>query len=179
MTRRAFAFAVTVSIALALVAGCGSSSSSSNDAGGSTAPSSASGASSAQASGPATIKATSSDLGTILVDGAGKTLYLFERDTASRSTCSGECVAEWPAVTSDGAPQAGDGVSASMLGTSERSDGTTQVTYGGHPLYYYSGDSSAGQTNGQGLDAFGAKWYVLDANGDELRGGTGGTSGGY
>lgn len=175
MTRRIPALAVVLALlAAAALAGCGSSSS-----GGSTA----SGTTAMRTTGPATVKTTSAGgLGTILVDSQGRTIYLFQRDTGTTSTCSGACIAGWPAVTTHGAPQATGGVAAAKLGVTKRSDGTTQVTYAGHPLYYYSGDSAAGDTNGQALTAFGAPWYVIGTNGAAITtqttsGGSGG--GGY
>lgn len=182
MTKRAPLYAFVVLLALVLLAGCGSSnsdSSSNSSASADTTSSAGSGDSGSSESGPETIKTAKGDLGTILVDGEGKTLYLFEQDTGTTSTCSGGCAGEWPAVTTDGAPQGGDGVTASMLGTSRRGDGSMQVTYAGHPLYYFSGDTAPSQTNGQGLDDFGAEWYVLGPNGDKVEGHeAGGDSGG-
>lgn len=133
----------------------------------STTPStSASASSSASATGAsAALNTASSTLGPILVDGTGRVLYLFEADTSSKSTCSGSCAAAWPPLLTSGTPTGGQGVKANLLGTTTRSDGTTQVTYNGHPLYYYAGDSKAGDMNGQDISQFGAKWYVLDANG--------------
>ena len=119
-------------------------------------------------SGPATVKTSNSSAGTILVDGSGRTLYLFMKDTTNQSACSGACVSAWPVDQSNGTPQAASGVKASLLGTIKRGDGTTQVTYNGHPLYYYSGDSQAGQLNGQGLNAFGALWYVVAPSGERV-----------
>ncbi|HET6154597.1 MAG TPA: hypothetical protein VFE15_16755 [Marmoricola sp.] len=98
-----------------------------------------------------------------LVDGAGRTLYLWVADTGSASTCNGACAGVWPPVTSPAA--AGSGVLASALGTSSRSDGSTQVTYDGHPLYYFEGDSTPGAAVGQGSDSFGAKWWEVTAAG--------------
>jgi predicted lipoprotein with Yx(FWY)xxD motif len=111
-----------------------------------------------------------SSLGQILVDGQGRTLYLFEADKAGTSRCQGPCASAWPPYLSNGTPRAGTGVAGSLLGTSMRSDGDggTQVTYHGHPLYYYAGDSEAGDTAGQGLDQFGARWFVLARNGDKI-----------
>jgi predicted lipoprotein with Yx(FWY)xxD motif len=123
-----------------------------------------------------------SGLGKILVDSQGRTVYLFEKDTGSKSTCSGACAAEWPPVTTTGKPSAGNGLTASMLGTTKRSDGTTQVTYNGHPLYRYAGDNKAGDANGQNLDFFGGEWYVLSPAGHEVHGKakmSGGSSYGY
>lgn len=114
--------------------------------------------------GVATVKATSSPLGQILTDGSGRTLYLFEADTGPTSTCTGSCAAAWPPDITTG-PAVGTGVNASMLGTTKRSGGLTQVTYNGHPLYFFSGDAQAGMTSGQGVNAFGALWYTVGPNG--------------
>jgi predicted lipoprotein with Yx(FWY)xxD motif len=119
-------------------------------------------------SGPATISVHGSSLGQILVDGNGKTLYLFEADTSTQSTCSGACAQAWPPVTTTGAPKAAGSASQSLLGTTTRSDGTTQVTYSGHPLYYFSGDAKPGDTNGEGSTAFGAGWDVLSPTGAKI-----------
>jgi predicted lipoprotein with Yx(FWY)xxD motif len=118
--------------------------------------------------GVATVTAASTKLGMVLVDGSGRTLYLFEKDQPDQSACSGACAAAWPVDTSSGTPRAGSGVKASLLGTITRSDNTTQVTYNHHPLYYYSGDSRAGQQNGQGLNAFGAAWFVVAPAGSKV-----------
>jgi predicted lipoprotein with Yx(FWY)xxD motif len=119
-------------------------------------------------SGVATVAATSTKLGQILVDGNGRTLYLFQKDQPDQSACAGGCASAWPPGQSSGTPKAGSPVQASLLGTIKRSDGTTQVTYNHHPLYYYSGDSGAGQQNGQGLNAFGALWYVVAPSGEAV-----------
>jgi predicted lipoprotein with Yx(FWY)xxD motif len=116
-------------------------------------------------SGAATVKATTSKDGMVLVDGNGRTLYLFQKDQPNQSACSGACVSAWPVDQSSGTPKAGSGVKASLLSTIKRTDGTTQVTYNKHPLYFYSGDSQAGQLNGQGLNAFGAVWNVVAPSG--------------
>jgi predicted lipoprotein with Yx(FWY)xxD motif len=109
-------------------------------------------------------------LGQTLVDGQGRTLYLFEADKAGTSSCQGPCASAWPPFLSSGAPKAGAGVAGRLLGTSPR-DGGAQVTYHGHPLYYYAGDREAGETNGQGLDQFGAKWFVLAPSGNRITAG--------
>jgi predicted lipoprotein with Yx(FWY)xxD motif len=114
------------------------------------------------------ISTSSTKLGTILVGGDGRTLYAFDKDKPNQSACTGACVTAWPVSQSSGAPRAGSGVNASMLGTIKRTDGTTQVTYNRHPLYYYSGDTKAGQQSGQGLDAFGAKWFVVAPSGNQV-----------
>jgi len=106
--------------------------------------------------------------GRALVDGRGRALYLFEADKNGASACTGACAAAWPPVSVTGTPQAGSGVSQSLLGTIKRSDGTTQVTYNGHPLYYFAGDSGTGAAHGQGSKAFGAGWYVLNASGAKI-----------
>jgi predicted lipoprotein with Yx(FWY)xxD motif len=103
--------------------------------------------------------------GKILADGQGRALYLFTADKSSTSTCTGACAAAWPPVTASAMPMAGGGVSQSMLGTTKRADGTEQLTYNGHPLYYFSGDQAAGDTNGQGLNS---KWYVVGADGNAI-----------
>jgi predicted lipoprotein with Yx(FWY)xxD motif len=126
---------------------------------------------------PATVGVANSDLGKILVDSHGRTLYLFKKDAGTNSTCLGECASEWPALRADGKPAVGSGASASMVGTTIRSDGKPQVTYQGHPLYLYVGDQEPGDTNGQGLTAFGARWYALSPAGNQVSGGTS-TSGG-
>jgi predicted lipoprotein with Yx(FWY)xxD motif len=108
-------------------------------------------------------------LGQTLVDGRGRTLYLFEADKAGKSSCDGACTSAWPPYLSTGAPKAGMGVAGTLLGASIRGgDGASQVTYRGHPLYYYAGDNGPGDTAGQGLDQFGAKWYVVAPSGDKI-----------
>ena len=147
----------------ALAAGCGSSSGGGGIYGGGGPASTGGGP-----TGVATVTAASTKLGMVLVDGSGRTLYLFEKDQPDQSACSGACAAAWPVDNSSGTPKAGSGVKASLLGTIKRSDNTTQVTYNHHPLYYYSGDSGAGQQNGQGLNAFGAAWFVVAPAGDKV-----------
>ena len=148
-------------VSLLVAAGCGSSSSSDK---GKTS------SSSAKASN-AMVDLAKTGVGDVLTGPSGRTLYLFEKDTSPKSTCSGECANDWPPLMASGKPAAGSGIKASMLSTSKRSDGKEQVTYNGHPLYYYEGDTKAGQTAGQGVDAFGAEWYVVGANGSKVEGG--------
>ena len=111
--------------------------------------------------------ATASDakLGQILVDGKGMTLYLFVADTGSKSTCYTSCAQVWPPVLTNGAPQAGTGAQASQLGTTTRTDGKVQVTYSGHPLYYFAGDKKPGDATVQGIDNFGGLWWVISPSG--------------
>ncbi|GAA2087392.1 phosphatase PAP2 family protein [Actinomadura alba] len=120
------------------------------------------------AKAPATVAVRDSKLGKILVDGHGRTLYLFEADKGTKSTCYGACATAWPPLTTTGKPKAGSGVSPALLGTTARTDHTTQVTYKGHPLYYFISDTKPGDITGQGLNSFGAKWYVLDPKGDKI-----------
>jgi len=172
VTRRPLLALLALAAAGAIAAGCGSSSGSSSSGG--TTPATTSGgassggggyggggASTTTPTGAATVKTATTNLGAILVDGSGRTLYLFEKDQPNQSACSGACVAAWPVDRSSGAPQAAGGARAALLGTIRRGDGSTQVTYNRHPLYYYAGDSAAGQQNGQGLNAFGATWFVV------------------
>jgi predicted lipoprotein with Yx(FWY)xxD motif len=114
------------------------------------------------------VKTASGSLGTMLADAKGRTLYLWEADKGDKSACDGPCADAWPPLTTDGKPAAGDGVKADLLGTSKRADGTLGVTYAGHPLYYFTGDTAAGQANGQDSDAFGADWYVVSPAGSAI-----------
>jgi len=108
-------------------------------------------------------------LGTILVDGQGRTLYLFEPDKQTgQSTCYGNCATGWPPLLLPAGvskPVAGAEVNASLLGITHRTGGATQVTYNKWPLYLWIGDSAAGQATGQALDNDGGLWYVLSASG--------------
>jgi len=113
----------------------------------------------------ATVSLRKTSLGMVLVTANGHTLYLFGKDRNGKSACSGSCAQFWPPLLSRSKPTAGPGVRASLLGTSKRSNGSTQVTYNKHPLYHFSVDKQAGQTKGEGLTAFGAKWYALSAQG--------------
>jgi predicted lipoprotein with Yx(FWY)xxD motif len=126
------------------------------------------GATGSSQSGPATVSVRGSSLGQILVDVNGKTLYLFEADTGTQSTCSGACAQAWPPLTTTGAPKVTGAASPSLLGTTMRSDGTTQVTYHGHPLYSFISDTKPGDTTGEGSTAFGAGWDVLSPTGDKI-----------
>jgi len=107
-------------------------------------------------------------LGKIIVDPKGRTLYDFVIDKGTTSVCYGGCASLWPPYLTKGTPKAGPGVSQSLIGTTRRKDGTSEVTYGGHPLYYYAPDQSQGQITGQALNQFGAPWYVLTPAGREI-----------
>jgi predicted lipoprotein with Yx(FWY)xxD motif len=143
-----------------LVAACGSSSSSSVIASPSSNPSP-----SPAAAGATIAVATNSRLGQILVDGKGITVYLFVKDSGTSSTCYTSCAQVWPPVLTSGPPQPGTGVTASLLGTTTRTDGQVEVTYAGHPLYYFVSDKQPGDATGQGIDNFGGLWWVLTPSG--------------
>lgn len=124
---------------------------------------------------PASLGVRTSNLGAILEDPKGRTLYLFKKDSGTRSACSGACAQFWPPLRANGRVAPGVGLTAGKLSTSPRSDGRPQVTYNGHPLYTYTGDHKPGDTNGQGLSAFGASWFALSAAGNQVSGtGSGG-----
>jgi predicted lipoprotein with Yx(FWY)xxD motif len=112
-----------------------------------------------------TVRAATTKLGRILVDSQGRSVYLFENDIGTASTCYGACASIWPPLTVSGSPEPGAGIVRTKLGTTKRTDGKTEVTYGGHPLYYYAGDQKPGDTTGQGLNQFGAPWDVLSTTG--------------
>jgi predicted lipoprotein with Yx(FWY)xxD motif len=111
------------------------------------------------------VKTRTTKYGQILVDAKGRSLYLFEKDSGMSSSCAGSCASYWRPVPVAGQPQASGGATASSIAVITRSGGHKQLSYAGHPLYYFIGDHKAGQTTGQGLDQFGAKWYILDATG--------------
>ena len=116
----------------------------------------------------ATVSTTTSKLGRILVDSRGRTLYLFEKDSRGHSACAGTCAIYWPPLLTKGSPTAGRAAKKTLLGSTRRADGTTQVTYAGHPLYRFVQDTRPGQTNGQDLHDFGAGWYVLGPTGTKI-----------
>lgn len=115
---------------------------------------------------PTTVSTTDSPkLGAIIVNSAGLTLYDFQKDKGTRSSCYGSCAGIWPPLTTSGLAEAAGGAEASKLGTVKRTDGRTQVTYGGHPLYTFAGDQKPGQANGNGLTEFGGAWHALQPDG--------------
>jgi predicted lipoprotein with Yx(FWY)xxD motif len=156
----------TTALALLAVAGCGGGSSSP------AAPTTKDGRS-------ATIGVAKEGLGTILVDSQARTLYLFKRDTGTTSTCTGACAGSWPPLLVNGTPTVGSGASASMVGTTRRPDGRPQLTYNGHPLYRFANDQKAGDTNGEGLTAFGGSWFAVSPAGNQVSGQPTNTGGGY
>ena len=127
---------------------------------------------------PATIGVEDTDLGDILVDAHGHTLYLFAKDSGPESTCTGACASAWPPLRVSGKPTVGTGANSSLIGTTS-GQAKPQVTYNGHPLYLFSGDHKAGDTNGQGSNAFGAGWYALSSSGDEVTRTASNSGGGY
>jgi len=172
------AAACAAGIALAATA-CSSGSGSSSTAApaASSATAQASSPAPAQAGGAASASAAATTIGLASVSGIdgkflassqGRTIYLWEADKSGMSTCAGACAATWPPVITTGMPMAGSGVEQSLLGTTKRSDGTVQVTYNGHPLYYFAADTGAGTAKGQGSKEFGADWYVVNAKGSKI-----------
>ncbi len=157
-----------IPLASALLAtACGSAAAASSPS----APASSAPAAGSPASAPATgtvITTHAGSAGTFLTNGPGRTVYLWARDGMNMSACSGACAAAWPPVPATGTLTATGGAKASDLGTITRPGGTRQVTYDGHPLYYFAGDSAAGQANGQGSDNFGAKWWLVAPSGAKI-----------
>ena len=154
-----------VFLGVALIAACSSSASSTSAA--SSAPA-ATGTGSAAAAGSAAglvITTKTSSAGDFLVTGSGRTVYLWMKDGKDSSACSGACAGAWPPVTSTGAVTASGSVNMADVTTFTRSDGSKQVAYDGHPLYYFVGDSGPGKVTGQGSDGFGAKWWLVDPAG--------------
>lgn len=157
--------------AAVLVAACASGTGSSTGAaaGSSSAPAaSGSAAAGGSSSGSMVITTAKASGGTILTDGSGRAVYLWAKDSSGMSACSGACTGTWPPVTASGTVSASGGAKSSDLGTITRSDGTKQVTYDGHALYYYVGDSGPGMSSGQGSDQFGAKWWLVAPTGSDV-----------
>jgi predicted lipoprotein with Yx(FWY)xxD motif len=121
----------------------------------------------AQAKG-AVVSTAQTSLGRIIVNANGRTLYLFEKDRNGKSACSGQCAAFWPPLITSGKPSVTGGAKASLIGTTRRADGRLQVTYNHHPLYTFVKDKKAGQTSGEGVNAFGAGWDVLSPAGAKI-----------
>lgn len=177
-TRAIFFGALLAVIGAVVIAGCGggSSSSSSSPETSSSESESATTSSEGGGSGEATIATGEvSGLGTVLVDSEGMTVYLFTPDKGTESTCYGGCESAWPPVVAEGKPTAGEGATSSALGTTKRKDGTMQVTYNGHPVYTFSGDTAPGEAVGQEDDG---TWFVIDEAGEAVKGGApgGGTT---
>jgi predicted lipoprotein with Yx(FWY)xxD motif len=159
---RAGGVAAAVGMAV-VVAGCGSSSSSSNATAAAASPTSST-ASNASATALA-ISTTKASGGTYLTGSSGRALYLWVADSNGKSSCSGACAQTWPPLITKAAPTASGGATAADLGMITRSDGSKQVTYKGHPLYYFAADTGPGMTHGQGSNSFGARWWLVAASG--------------
>lgn len=114
-----------------------------------------------------TLKIADSQFGKILFDADGQAIYLFDKEKSDKSECYGDCATEWPPVFTDGSPQAGSGVDAKLLGTTERDDGRLQVTYNGHPLYFYAHEEPE-EVRCHNVPGFGGVWLVLDRSGDAV-----------
>lgn len=179
MNRRTYAFALLALLAV-VIAGCGGggSSSTSTSESESSAKESASSESSAgsenksagsESSGgsAAVMSLGHTNVGMVLVDSNGMTVYDFHKDKGTTSSCYGTCEQAWPPVLTEGEPTVGNGASASKLGTTKRKDGTMQVTYAGHPLYTFVEDKKPGEAHGNDTSAFGAQWYALKGNGED------------
>lgn len=148
--------------AAVLAAACGSGSNSAAGGGASPAGPSSSG------SGPVVITTASASGSTFLADGSGHAVYMWSKDSGGKSACSGTCAGGWPPVTATGKVTASGGAKSGDLGTITRPDGTRQVTYDGHPLYFYAGDSGPDTASGQGSAAFGAKWWLVSPSGSDV-----------
>jgi predicted lipoprotein with Yx(FWY)xxD motif len=192
----AFALLAVLAVAAIAIAGCGGGGSGGYSSGESSSGSSNENASSESSSGPGNRYGGSSEsknassesppgaesgagvvslgnaqrLGMILVDSNGMTLYDFHKDKGTTSSCYGPCAEGWPPMLTEGEPTVGNGAMASKLGTTERKDGTMQVTYAGHPLYTFVEDKKPGEANGNDVSAFGGQWYALKGNGEEAGG---------
>jgi predicted lipoprotein with Yx(FWY)xxD motif len=116
----------------------------------------------------ATVGVSTTAIGQVLVNSEGRTLYLFKADQGTKSACTGACAGAWPPLLVTGKPTVGSGVNAALLGATTRPERTTQLTYSGHPLYLFVKDHKAGETNGQGVSAFGAAWFALNSAGDQV-----------
>jgi predicted lipoprotein with Yx(FWY)xxD motif len=161
-SRLTTAFLSLVVFAL-VVAGCGGGSSNGNTT--------TAGENSASTKGEGTVSATSiSGLGTVLINSEGLTVYMFAKDNGATPSCYGACAQGWPPVVAEGKPSAGEGAMPSQLGTTKRKDGSMQVTYAGHPLYTYAGDTAPGEANGNESTAFGGKWSAMEEAGEAVGG---------
>lgn len=171
MMRRTTGLIAVLGAATLLSAGCGASKSSSSTHAASTSPTTPRSAAATPASGTGvavTVK-HAGKLGAILAAGPKKlTVYMFEGDKGTISSCSGACASAWPPVTTSGSPVSSGGASSTDLGTISRSDGTTQVTYKGHPLYYFAKDKDSGDSYGEGVNGFGASWYAVAPSGSKV-----------
>lgn len=185
MNRKTYAITLTgvLAVMAVLIAGCGSSSSNGGAYGGGETSSGSTNSSSGysgKSASPANASNTSNgggagvvavakvgDLGPVIVNSEGLTLYDFHKDKGGKSSCYGACASAWPPLLTEGEPKAEAGAMSNQLGTTRRNDGTVQVTYAGWPLYTYVGDKGPGEANGNDFSQFGAQWYALMPNGEE------------
>jgi predicted lipoprotein with Yx(FWY)xxD motif len=172
---------VAISLAALALAACSDDEETTSDTSAAVATTAAGAAPATDADAPATdapatdapagdavdVMLADSSLGQILVDGEGRTVYLFTNDSAGTSTCSGECAANWPALTVDAEPAVGEGLTAGDFATITGADGATQVTFHDHPLYYFAGDSAPGDINGHNVNSV---WFAVDAGGNAVPG---------
>lgn len=163
--KRYIALAVAPVVAALIAAGCGSGGSGGGS--GSAYGAAAKPAAAKMAGGAVAVRTTR--LGPTLVGSNARTLYVFAQDKTASSTCNGACASVWPPLTTSGKPHAMGGIAAGKLGTTKRQDGTTQVTYAGHPVYYYVSDTAPGQVSGQGLDQFGGTWHAVAPSGNAIQ----------
>jgi predicted lipoprotein with Yx(FWY)xxD motif len=168
--QRAIALPIAAASLALAVAGCGSSSDSTGGGYGGNGSTAAKPATATPAAGVVVTAASVPKLGKVIVDSKGMTLYDFHKDKGTVSSCYGGCAAVWPPLVTEGKPQAGEGVAGSKLGTTQRKDGTTQVTFAGHPVYTYVEDTKPGDAKGNDFSSFGAQWYALDPSGQEAEG---------
>jgi predicted lipoprotein with Yx(FWY)xxD motif len=167
MSRRSITFlssAAVLLLAALTVAGCGGS--------GSALPTTKDGRA-------ATLGVANDSLGKVLVNSQGRTLYLFKKDTGTQSTCTGACAVNWPPLRANGKPTVGTGANASLTTATPQAGGRSQITYNGHPLYLFNGDQKAGQTNGEGLTAFGGRWFAVSPAGNQVAPKASSGGGGY
>jgi predicted lipoprotein with Yx(FWY)xxD motif len=158
--RTAFARAALLAAVTVALAACGGGD---DEPSGTAAPAEPTTTASQEANG-VTVAVASGKLGDILVDADGRTLYAFTKDKGDQSACSGECATNWPALT--GPATAGSGAQAALVSTATQANGSSQVTYGGKPLYYFAGDAKPGDTNGQGV---GSVWFAVTADGELVK----------
>jgi predicted lipoprotein with Yx(FWY)xxD motif len=145
--------ALAVPLVALAVAGCGGGGGAGN---------------SSPAGGHATVNVAKTNLGNVLVDRQGHTLYLFKKDSGAKSSCFGACAVDWPPVRAAATPSVGGGLTSAKAMSFARSDGKPGVLYNGHPLYRFAGDQKPGDVGGQGLSEFGGKWYAVSANGQQV-----------
>jgi predicted lipoprotein with Yx(FWY)xxD motif len=180
----AFRAVIATAAAAALLSACGGGSSGGAATDGSapageTASPTAAAPTSGTANGSAAVSTATGPLGPYLTDGKGRAVYMFASDTATSSTCDGSCATVWPPLPAPSTTTASGDASATQLGAITRSDGSRQLTYAGHPLYYYQADTAAGDTKGEGSNGFGAKWWILSPDGSPITDSATTAGGGY